>query len=57
MSRSRRFSIDAVPRAGLSDASLAEIPGLMADIAADTRNVVLTLVRIWSSVVSGQLLA
>lgn len=49
--------IDAVPWADYLEASLAEIPSLVADIAADPRNVVLTLVRIWSSIVSGQVLA
>jgi hypothetical protein len=49
--------IDAVPWADFLDASLVEIPGLIANIAADTRNVVLTLARIWNSVVSGQVLA
>jgi predicted nucleotidyltransferase len=49
--------IDGIPWADYLDASLAEIPGLVADIAADPRNVVLTLVRIWSSVVSGHVLA
>jgi predicted nucleotidyltransferase len=49
--------IGAVPWADVLDTSLAEVPGLIADIAADPRNVVLTLVRIWSTVVSGKLLA
>jgi predicted nucleotidyltransferase len=49
--------IDAVPWTDVLDASLAEIPSLVAGIAGDTRNVVLTLVRIWSSVVTGNVLA
>jgi predicted nucleotidyltransferase len=49
--------IDAVPWGDVLDTSLAQVPGLVADVAADPRNVVLTLTRIWNSVVSGQVLA
>jgi streptomycin 3"-adenylyltransferase len=50
--------IGAVPWANFLDTSLAEIPSLIADIPANPRSYsVLTLVRIWSSVVTGRLLA
>ncbi len=48
---------DAVPRADFVDALLAGIPGLVADLHSDTRNVVLTLARIWNGVVTGGVLA
>jgi streptomycin 3"-adenylyltransferase len=51
--------IGPVPWADVLDACLAEATNLISGIAADshTRNVVLTLARIWSSVASGQILA
>jgi streptomycin 3"-adenylyltransferase len=49
--------IDPVPRADLLDTSLAEVPGLVAEIGTDTRNAVLTLARVWNTVVSGQVVA
>jgi streptomycin 3"-adenylyltransferase len=47
--------IDAVPRGDFVDALLMTVPGL--DVTSDTRNVVLTLARIWSSLVTGRILA
>lgn len=44
---------DAVPKADFIDALVAGIPSLLADVEWDTRNVVLTLARIWSGLVSG----
>jgi hypothetical protein len=50
--------LDPVPRADFVDAVLSELPGLMADIPhSDTRNVVLTLARIWYSMVAGGVVA
>jgi predicted nucleotidyltransferase len=49
--------VDAVPWADVLDSSLAAIPGLVSDIADDTRSVVLTLARIWGSLVTGKVLA
>jgi predicted nucleotidyltransferase len=48
---------DPVPRADFVDALLSGVPGLIADIHSDTRNVVLTLARIWHGVVAGGVLA
>ncbi|CAN5130610.1 aminoglycoside adenylyltransferase family protein [soil metagenome] len=44
---------DPVPDADFIDALVAGIAALMDDIDSDTRNVVLTLARIWSGVVTG----
>jgi predicted nucleotidyltransferase len=44
---------DAVPKADFIDALVAGIASLLQDIDSDTANVVLTLARIWSGVVSG----
>jgi streptomycin 3"-adenylyltransferase len=48
-------TFDEVPRRDLVEALVADIPGLIDDIDWDTRNVVLTLARIWNSVVTGGL--
>ena len=48
---------DPVPRADFVDALLAGIPGLIADLHSDTRNVVLTLARNWNGVVTGGVLS
>jgi predicted nucleotidyltransferase len=44
---------DPVPRADFLDALVADIGAVVQDIDWDTRNVVLTLARIWSGVVTG----
>ena len=46
---------DPVPAADLRRAILAGVPGLLADLKTDTRNVLLTLARIWSTLETGQL--
>jgi streptomycin 3"-adenylyltransferase len=47
--------LDPVPRADLVRASLDGIPSLLDDLAGgDTRNVVLTLARIWYTVGTGE---
>jgi streptomycin 3"-adenylyltransferase len=48
-------SFDEVPRRDLVEALVAGIPGLIDDIDWDTRNVVLTLARIWNTVVTGRI--
>jgi predicted nucleotidyltransferase len=45
--------LDPVPKADFIDSLVSGIEGLVRDIDGDTRNVVLTLARIWSSVVTG----
>jgi len=44
---------DPVPDGDFIDALVADIGALMDDLDSDTRNVVLTLARIWSGVVTG----
>jgi predicted nucleotidyltransferase len=44
---------DPVPRADFTEALVADIAGLLEDLDSDTTNVLLTLARIWSGVVSG----
>ena len=44
---------DPVPPADLRRAALAGMPGLRADLATDTRNVILTFARIWTTVATG----
>jgi streptomycin 3"-adenylyltransferase len=48
-------ALDAVPRTDLVRAMVDVIPSLMVDLADDTRNVLLTLVRIWTTVVTGEI--
>ena len=45
--------LDPVPRGDLVRAMLSGVDGLLADLETDTRNVLLTLARIWSTVVEG----
>jgi predicted nucleotidyltransferase len=45
-------TFDEVPQRDLVEALVADIPALIDDIDWDTRNVVLTLTRIWHSVVA-----
>lgn len=47
--------LDPVPHSDLVRASVAGIPGLLDDLADDTRNVLLTLARIWTTVATGRL--
>jgi streptomycin 3"-adenylyltransferase len=46
--------LDPVPRADLARAILDELPSLMGDLASDTRNVLLTLARMWLTVATGR---
>lgn len=45
--------LDPVPPADLRRAVVEGIPGLMADLGSDTRNVLLTLARIWTTLATG----
>jgi hypothetical protein len=47
--------VDPVPHADLVRASVAGIPGLLDDLDGDTRNVVLTLARIWTTLATGEM--
>lgn len=47
--------LDPVPRPDLVRAMLDGIDGLLADLEPDTRNVLLTLARIWNSVETGEI--
>jgi streptomycin 3"-adenylyltransferase len=47
--------LDAVPDADLRKAIVEGIPGLLADLESDTRNVILTLTRIWSTLATGDI--
>jgi streptomycin 3"-adenylyltransferase len=47
--------LDTVPRADLERAMVDGIPGLMADLDSDTRNVILTLARIWVTMATGEI--
>ncbi|MFH8371002.1 aminoglycoside adenylyltransferase family protein [Streptomyces sp. NPDC018031] len=49
--------LDPVPHADLVRSSAAGIPALLDDLAGDTRNVLLTLVRIWSTLATGEIRA
>jgi streptomycin 3"-adenylyltransferase len=49
--------LDPVPRADLVRAGIDGIPGLLDDLAEDTRNVVLTLARIWLTTATGSVLS
>ena len=46
---------DPVPSADLRRALTDELPSLLADLETDTRNIVLTLARIWVTVVTGEI--
>lgn len=46
--------LDPVPRADLVRAMLAEMDTLIGDLEPDTRNVLLTLTRVWSTVATGE---
>lgn len=45
--------LDPVPHDDLLHAILDGIPGVLADLDSDTRNVILTLARIWTTVATG----
>jgi streptomycin 3"-adenylyltransferase len=45
--------LDPIPPQDLADAMVADIPRLLDDLESDTRNVILTLVRIWDSLETG----
>jgi predicted nucleotidyltransferase len=49
--------LDPVPRDDLLRAMLDEIPFLLDDLPTDTRNVLLTLARIWATVATGEILS
>ena len=44
-----------MPRADLDQAMLDAIPDLLADLDSDTRNVILTLARIWTTMATGEI--
>ncbi|MET8836795.1 DUF4111 domain-containing protein [Micromonospora sp. NPDC004540] len=47
--------LDPVPHPDLVRATVAGIPGLLRDLADDTRNVLLTLARIWTTLATGEI--
>jgi streptomycin 3"-adenylyltransferase len=47
--------LDAVPGADLVHAMVDGLPFLLSDIAHDTRNVLLTLARIWTTIATGEI--
>lgn len=47
--------LDPVPHTDLVRASAAGIPGLLDELDGDTRNVLLTLARIWTTLATGQI--
>ncbi len=47
--------LDPVPHADLVRASVAGIPALLAELDDDTRNVLLTLARIWTTLATGEI--
>ncbi len=47
--------LDPVPAADLVRAAVEGIPGLLADLPTDTRNVLLTFARIWTTVATGEI--
>jgi predicted nucleotidyltransferase len=52
-----RATLDEVPRRDFNDALVAGVPGLIDEIDSDTRNVVLTLGRIWNGIATGGILS
>lgn len=46
--------LDPVPHADLTRAIVAGVPDLLADLDCDTRNVVLTLARVWTTLATGK---
>ena len=49
--------LPAVPAADVRRASVAGVPDLLAELADDTRNVLLTLARVWTTVATGEIRA
>jgi predicted nucleotidyltransferase len=47
--------IDPVPRDDVARAMLDELPSLLGDLEDDTRNVLLTLARMWSTLATGEI--
>lgn len=47
--------LDPVPIDDVRRAILASVPGLLADLETDTRNVLLTLARVWSTLATGEI--
>ncbi|MFF2205043.1 aminoglycoside adenylyltransferase family protein [Streptomyces sp. NPDC058145] len=47
--------LDPVPRADLVGASVAGVPGLLDALDSDTRNVLLTVARIWTTLATGRI--
>ncbi|MFI6930728.1 aminoglycoside adenylyltransferase family protein [Streptomyces sp. NPDC050287] len=47
--------LDPVPEADLVRASVTGVPGLLDDLDSDTRNVLLTFARIWTTLATGQI--
>jgi streptomycin 3"-adenylyltransferase len=47
--------LDPVPREDLRRATVAAVPHLLADVEWDTRNVVLTLARVWTTLATGDI--
>lgn len=45
--------LDPVPHDDLRRAIVAGVPELLADLASDTRNVLLTLARVWTTLATG----
>lgn len=48
---------DPVPTSDLIHASVVGIPGLIDDLEGDTRNVLLTFARIWTTLATGQIMS
>jgi streptomycin 3"-adenylyltransferase len=48
--------LDPVPVADLARASVDGLPGLLADLPGDTRNVLLTLARCWATLATGTIM-
>ncbi|MEU9915940.1 aminoglycoside adenylyltransferase family protein [Streptomyces sp. NPDC051001] len=49
--------LDPVPRTDLVRASVAGLPGLLDDLDSDTRNVLLTFARIWTTLATGRIMS
>jgi streptomycin 3"-adenylyltransferase len=47
--------LDPVPHGDLRRAIAAGVPGLLEGLESDTRNVLLTLARVWSTLVTGDI--
>jgi streptomycin 3"-adenylyltransferase len=47
--------LDPVPAADLRRAMTDELPSLLVDLPTDTRNIVLTLARVWTTLATGQI--